>query len=100
MKCLLLYLLYLLSYFWYIFVMHSEIDLTLSSLETLAKVFDHPTSPLLCNKAQVHKVSAANGSQLETSCVSAPSSGQVWEMICDAFTWKPGPGDGARQSAV
>ncbi|XP_046873076.1 inositol polyphosphate phosphatase-like 1b isoform X1 [Hypomesus transpacificus] len=26
--------------------LHSEIDLTLSSLETLAKVFDHPTCPL------------------------------------------------------
>ncbi|CAL8331716.1 unnamed protein product, partial [Gadus morhua 'NCC'] len=31
--------------------LNSEIDLTLSSLETLAKVFDHPTSPL-CNKSQ------------------------------------------------
>uniref|UniRef100_A0A8D0CKL5 phosphatidylinositol-3,4,5-trisphosphate 5-phosphatase n=1 Tax=Scleropages formosus TaxID=113540 RepID=A0A8D0CKL5_SCLFO len=31
----------------------SEIDLTLSSLETLAKVFDHPTCPLAGSRAQV-----------------------------------------------
>lgn len=32
---------------------HSEIDLTLSSLETLAKVFDHPSCSLTPPKAQV-----------------------------------------------
>ncbi|XP_068596310.1 inositol polyphosphate phosphatase-like 1b [Brachionichthys hirsutus] len=32
--------------------LHSEIDLTLSSLETLAKVFDHPSCSLTHNKAQ------------------------------------------------
>ncbi|KAI1898080.1 hypothetical protein AGOR_G00068660 [Albula goreensis] len=32
--------------------LHSEIDLTLSSLETLAKVFDHPTCPLYSPRAQ------------------------------------------------
>uniref|UniRef100_A0A672IDI5 phosphatidylinositol-3,4,5-trisphosphate 5-phosphatase n=1 Tax=Salarias fasciatus TaxID=181472 RepID=A0A672IDI5_SALFA len=32
---------------------HSEIDLTLSSLETLAKVFDHPSCTLTTTKAQV-----------------------------------------------
>ncbi|KAG9338679.1 hypothetical protein JZ751_025517 [Albula glossodonta] len=35
--------------------LHSEIDLTLSSLETLAKVFDHPTCPLYSPRAQVLK---------------------------------------------
>ncbi|XP_030622256.1 inositol polyphosphate phosphatase-like 1b [Chanos chanos] len=51
--------------------LHSEIDQTLSSLETLAKVFDHPSCPLPCLKTQnmckaseetldhlLHKVSA------------------------------------------
>uniref|UniRef100_A0AAR2LEB1 phosphatidylinositol-3,4,5-trisphosphate 5-phosphatase n=1 Tax=Pygocentrus nattereri TaxID=42514 RepID=A0AAR2LEB1_PYGNA len=32
--------------------LHSEIDHTLSSLETLAKVFDHPSCPLTCPKIQ------------------------------------------------
>ncbi|XP_064185266.1 inositol polyphosphate phosphatase-like 1b [Anguilla rostrata] len=32
--------------------LHSEIDLTLSSLETLAKVFDHPACPLTSLKTQ------------------------------------------------
>ncbi|XP_018589318.2 inositol polyphosphate phosphatase-like 1b isoform X1 [Scleropages formosus] len=32
--------------------LRSEIDLTLSSLETLAKVFDHPTCPLAGSRAQ------------------------------------------------
>nr|XP_023650754.1 phosphatidylinositol 3,4,5-trisphosphate 5-phosphatase 2B-like isoform X4 [Paramormyrops kingsleyae] len=32
--------------------LRSEIDLTLSSLETLARVFDHPTCPLLSPKSQ------------------------------------------------
>ncbi|XP_076005227.1 inositol polyphosphate phosphatase-like 1b isoform X2 [Genypterus blacodes] len=32
--------------------LNSEIDLTLSSLETLAKVFDHPSCPLTHTKAQ------------------------------------------------
>ncbi|KAM3866527.1 inositol polyphosphate phosphatase-like 1b [Diretmus argenteus] len=32
--------------------LNSEIDLTLSSLETLAKVFDHPSCPPTCAKAQ------------------------------------------------
>ncbi|XP_056130218.1 inositol polyphosphate phosphatase-like 1b [Lampris incognitus] len=32
--------------------LNSEIDLTLASLETLAKVFDHPTCPLNCAKTQ------------------------------------------------
>lgn len=35
---------------------HSEIDLTLSSLETLAKVFDHPSCSLTHTKAQVHYI--------------------------------------------
>lgn len=34
-------------------VIYSEIDLTLSSLETLAKVFDHPSCSLTHTKAQV-----------------------------------------------
>lgn len=34
-------------------VIYSEIDLTLSSLETLAKVFDHPSCSLTNTKAQV-----------------------------------------------
>lgn len=34
-------------------LLFSEIDLTLSSLETLAKVFDHPSCSLTQNKAQV-----------------------------------------------
>uniref|UniRef100_A0A4W5NL16 phosphatidylinositol-3,4,5-trisphosphate 5-phosphatase n=1 Tax=Hucho hucho TaxID=62062 RepID=A0A4W5NL16_9TELE len=33
-------------------LIHSEIDLTMSSLETLAKVFDHPTCPLTSAKSQ------------------------------------------------
>ncbi|XP_076877274.1 inositol polyphosphate phosphatase-like 1b isoform X2 [Brachyhypopomus gauderio] len=32
--------------------LHSEIDQTMSSLETLAKVFDHPSCPLTCSKIQ------------------------------------------------
>ncbi|XP_053362074.1 inositol polyphosphate phosphatase-like 1b [Clarias gariepinus] len=32
--------------------LHSEIDQTMSSLETLAKVFDHPSCPLTCPKIQ------------------------------------------------
>uniref|UniRef100_A0A8C7M8G3 phosphatidylinositol-3,4,5-trisphosphate 5-phosphatase n=1 Tax=Oncorhynchus kisutch TaxID=8019 RepID=A0A8C7M8G3_ONCKI len=32
--------------------LNSEIDLTMSSLETLAKVFDHPTCPLTSTKSQ------------------------------------------------
>ena len=37
-------------------LLYSEIDLTLSSLETLAKVFDHPSCSLTHTKAQVqHK---------------------------------------------
>uniref|UniRef100_W5NDH9 phosphatidylinositol-3,4,5-trisphosphate 5-phosphatase n=1 Tax=Lepisosteus oculatus TaxID=7918 RepID=W5NDH9_LEPOC len=32
--------------------LHSEIDLTLSSLETLAKVFDHPSCPLTSSRSQ------------------------------------------------
>ncbi|XP_062855895.1 inositol polyphosphate phosphatase-like 1b [Trichomycterus rosablanca] len=32
--------------------LHSEIDQTMSSLETLAKVFDHPSCPLSCPKIQ------------------------------------------------
>lgn len=32
----------------------SEIDQTMSSLETLAKVFDHPSCPLPCPKIQVN----------------------------------------------
>ncbi|XP_022539992.2 inositol polyphosphate phosphatase-like 1b isoform X2 [Astyanax mexicanus] len=32
--------------------LHSEIDQTMSSLETLAKVFDHPSYPLTCPKIQ------------------------------------------------
>lgn len=36
-----------------LFVIYSEIDLTLSSLETLAKVFDHPSCSLTHTKAQV-----------------------------------------------
>lgn len=34
-------------------LIYSEIDLTLSSLETLAKVFDHPSCSLTHTKAQV-----------------------------------------------
>lgn len=34
-------------------MIYSEIDLTLSSLETLAKVFDHPSCSLTHTKAQV-----------------------------------------------
>uniref|UniRef100_A0A8C7FZE2 phosphatidylinositol-3,4,5-trisphosphate 5-phosphatase n=1 Tax=Oncorhynchus kisutch TaxID=8019 RepID=A0A8C7FZE2_ONCKI len=37
-------------------LIHSEIDLTMSSLETLAKVFDHPTCPLTSTKSQVHPI--------------------------------------------
>lgn len=37
----------------YVDVIYSEIDLTLSSLETLAKVFDHPSCSLTHSKAQV-----------------------------------------------
>lgn len=33
---------------------YSEIDQTMSSLETLAKVFDHPSCPLTCPKIQVN----------------------------------------------
>lgn len=40
------------SYPW--FVYHSEIDQTLSSLETLAKVFDHPSGHLTFPTMQVH----------------------------------------------
>lgn len=36
-----------------IYLFNSEIDLTLSSLETLAKVFDHPSCSLTPLKAQV-----------------------------------------------
>uniref|UniRef100_A0A8C7QXS9 phosphatidylinositol-3,4,5-trisphosphate 5-phosphatase n=1 Tax=Oncorhynchus mykiss TaxID=8022 RepID=A0A8C7QXS9_ONCMY len=36
--------------------LNSEIDLTMSSLETLAKVFDHPTCPLTSTKSQVHPI--------------------------------------------
>uniref|UniRef100_A0A673ZPL9 phosphatidylinositol-3,4,5-trisphosphate 5-phosphatase n=1 Tax=Salmo trutta TaxID=8032 RepID=A0A673ZPL9_SALTR len=36
--------------------LNSEIDLTMSGLETLAKVFDHPTYPFTSTKSQVHPI--------------------------------------------
>uniref|UniRef100_A0A3P8ZF05 phosphatidylinositol-3,4,5-trisphosphate 5-phosphatase n=1 Tax=Esox lucius TaxID=8010 RepID=A0A3P8ZF05_ESOLU len=36
--------------------LNSEIDLTMSSLETLAKVFDHPTCLLISTKSQVSSI--------------------------------------------
>ncbi len=42
------------SYSW--FVYNSEIDQTLSSLETLAKVFDHPTGHLNFSTMQVQSL--------------------------------------------
>uniref|UniRef100_A0A8C3AKQ1 phosphatidylinositol-3,4,5-trisphosphate 5-phosphatase n=1 Tax=Cyclopterus lumpus TaxID=8103 RepID=A0A8C3AKQ1_CYCLU len=38
--------------FFYFYLIYSEIDLTLSSLETLAKVFDHPSCSLTHTKKQ------------------------------------------------
>lgn len=43
----------------WIYLLYSEIDLTLSSLETLAKVFDHPSCSLTQTKAQVQNKSAS-----------------------------------------
>uniref|UniRef100_A0AAZ3NVA8 phosphatidylinositol-3,4,5-trisphosphate 5-phosphatase n=1 Tax=Oncorhynchus tshawytscha TaxID=74940 RepID=A0AAZ3NVA8_ONCTS len=45
--------------------LNSEIDLIMSSLETLAKVFDHPICPLTSTKPQVHPF-------CDISCLTCP----------------------------
>ncbi|KAG7268786.1 LOW QUALITY PROTEIN: hypothetical protein CRUP_018341 [Coryphaenoides rupestris] len=62
--------------------LNSEIDLTLSNP---AKVFDHPTSPLLCNKAQVLK-----------ALQDAVTKSQPGGPTCPASSAEPSPVKTAR----
>lgn len=52
---------------------YSEIDLTLSSLETLAKVFDHPSCSLTHTKSQVQFNRCSLGSTAQDKALSQRS---------------------------
>uniref|UniRef100_A0A8C7WFL3 phosphatidylinositol-3,4,5-trisphosphate 5-phosphatase n=1 Tax=Oncorhynchus mykiss TaxID=8022 RepID=A0A8C7WFL3_ONCMY len=54
--------------------LNSEIDLIMSSLETLAKVFDHPICPLTSTKPQVHPF-------CDISCLTCPVC-PVLSVLC------------------
>ncbi|XP_047440673.1 inositol polyphosphate phosphatase-like 1b [Mugil cephalus] len=68
--------------------LNSEIDLTLSSLETLAKVFDHPTCSLAPSKAQGPEMEIDNLLCKITALVSLLSSleKKVLKALQDAVT--------------
>uniref|UniRef100_A0A674C648 phosphatidylinositol-3,4,5-trisphosphate 5-phosphatase n=1 Tax=Salmo trutta TaxID=8032 RepID=A0A674C648_SALTR len=55
--------------------LNSEIDLIMSSLETLAKVFDHPICPLTSAKPQVHPF-------CDISCLTCPVCPNLSVLIC------------------
>ncbi|XP_034037532.1 inositol polyphosphate phosphatase-like 1b [Thalassophryne amazonica] len=68
--------------------LNSEIDLTLSSLETLAKVFDHPSCPLTHTKAQGPEMELDNLLCKISALVSLLSSleKRVLKALQDAVT--------------
>lgn len=93
----------------YIDLIYSEIDLTLSSLETLAKVFDHPSCSLTHTKAQVQYKPCSMLSEEELNVISKMVT-QYWGIKTHPYTsthcdfclvfLEQGPRDGDRQSVV